>query len=44
MAHRRVDGVAVVRLQDKVAVVTGGGGGIGAAICREFAAEGRAWR
>ena len=29
-----------MRLQDKIAVVTGAGGGIGAAICREFAAEG----
>jgi NAD(P)-dependent dehydrogenase (short-subunit alcohol dehydrogenase family) len=29
-----------VRLQDKVAVVTGGGGDIGSAICREFAADG----
>ena len=29
-----------MRLLDKVVVVTGGAGGIGAALCRRFAAEG----
>ena len=31
-----------MRLQGKVAIATGAGGGIGAAICRRFAAEGAA--
>jgi len=29
-----------MQLRDKVIVVTGGAGGIGAALCRRFAAEG----
>src|SRR6478672_6480634 len=29
-----------MKLKDKVAVITGGAGGIGAAICRRYAAEG----
>ncbi len=37
---RRGEGVRMARLEGKVAVVTGGGGGIGGATCRRFAREG----
>ncbi len=40
--HELIKGVFVSRFEGKVVVVTGGGGGIGGALCRSFASEGAA--